>query len=253
MIEAGPDYPLFKEPTNRNIRIWRYMDFAKFVAMLQKGGLFFPRADRLGDPLEGSMSRANRKVRDQMASTTNAPSADMLAQLSEFRKWLPRWTFICCWHMNEVESAAMWSLYGRSDKAIALQATYRGLRESLDDGVYTGEVRYIDYENDPIPEGNLFFPFTHKRTSFEHEMELRAIYQYWPTEELPTQGSRIDYSIAPPEEGVWKNVPLDRLLEAIYVNPGSPAWFAELVRDVVAKYGLSVEVRQSDLVKDPVY
>jgi hypothetical protein len=37
-------------------RVWRYMDFVKFVAMLEHGGLYFSRADLLDDPFEGTFT-----------------------------------------------------------------------------------------------------------------------------------------------------------------------------------------------------
>jgi hypothetical protein len=40
-------------PPSDDAVIWRYMDFAKFVAMLQTESLFFNRADKFRDPLEG--------------------------------------------------------------------------------------------------------------------------------------------------------------------------------------------------------
>jgi hypothetical protein len=48
---------LFPEPSDPNICIWHYMDFAKFVSMLQHGGLYFPTVARLqeDDPLEGTL------------------------------------------------------------------------------------------------------------------------------------------------------------------------------------------------------
>jgi hypothetical protein len=33
-------------------RLWRYMDFAKFVAMLDQRSIFFARANLVGDPFE---------------------------------------------------------------------------------------------------------------------------------------------------------------------------------------------------------
>ena len=36
-------------------------------------------------------------------------------------------------------------------------------------------VKYVDYDKVPIALGNHFFPFVHKRLSFAHETELRAI------------------------------------------------------------------------------
>ena len=36
--------------------LWRYMDFTKFVSLLERKALFFCRPDRLGDLFEGSLS-----------------------------------------------------------------------------------------------------------------------------------------------------------------------------------------------------
>ncbi len=41
--------------------LWRYMDFAKFVAMLFQNGLYFARADKLEDPFEGAAGLARRE------------------------------------------------------------------------------------------------------------------------------------------------------------------------------------------------
>ncbi len=54
---ADKDHPVFKAPDNPEIPIWRYMDFAKFVDMLENDGLFMCRADKLGDPFEGTLSK----------------------------------------------------------------------------------------------------------------------------------------------------------------------------------------------------
>jgi hypothetical protein len=39
--------------------IWLYMDFTKYVSMLEHGGLYLRRSDLLGDPFEGSVSQLN--------------------------------------------------------------------------------------------------------------------------------------------------------------------------------------------------
>jgi hypothetical protein len=44
----------FALPTNKDIPIWRYMDLAKYLSMLDSQSLFFSRATLLGDPFEGS-------------------------------------------------------------------------------------------------------------------------------------------------------------------------------------------------------
>ena len=57
------EHPVFEKPHDLNIKIWRYLDFTKFASLIDKQALFFSRADCLGDPFEGSYSKANIKLR----------------------------------------------------------------------------------------------------------------------------------------------------------------------------------------------
>jgi hypothetical protein len=52
-------HPSFPPPSDRGVKIWRYMDLAKFVSLLQDSSFHFCRADRLGDPFEGSVPLKN--------------------------------------------------------------------------------------------------------------------------------------------------------------------------------------------------
>jgi len=47
-------HPSFELPEDLAAPIWRYMDFTKFVAMLESDSLYFARSDRLGDPFEAA-------------------------------------------------------------------------------------------------------------------------------------------------------------------------------------------------------
>ena len=40
-----------------NAILWRYMDFMKYVSLLDRKALFFGRVDKLGDPFEGFYTR----------------------------------------------------------------------------------------------------------------------------------------------------------------------------------------------------
>ena len=40
------EHPSFNPPSD-NATLWRYMDFTKFVSLLDKSALFFVRADKL--------------------------------------------------------------------------------------------------------------------------------------------------------------------------------------------------------------
>jgi hypothetical protein len=52
------EHPVFLPPDDPGAQIWRYMDFTKFVSMLDNGGVFFCRADKLGDKFEARTRNA---------------------------------------------------------------------------------------------------------------------------------------------------------------------------------------------------
>jgi len=244
------EHPVFEKPENADAKIWRYMDFTKFVSLLDKSALFFPRADRLPDPFEGSYSKVNVKLRPIMYKDKIPPNA--LKDLSQFYKLFRKLTAISCWHLNEYESTAMWNLYLKSGEGIAIQSTFNLLKAALEDeshNIFIGKVKYLDFEKDWMPEGNALYPFVHKRKSFEHEQELRTVIQEFRYK----KNGDIDWDKAPFDEGVYVSVDLNVLIDRVYLAPTSPKWLFALVGAVTRKYGLDKDVIQSSLNDMPVY
>ncbi|HEY56554.1 MAG TPA: hypothetical protein G4N90_03860 [Dehalococcoidia bacterium] len=236
-------YPGLVTP-NDNMTIWRYMDFTKFVSLLDKQALFFCRADKLGDPFEGSYPKINVSRRAEIFRDIMPPE-----DLSKVYKQTREFTAVNCWHMNRYESAAMWKLYLKSNEGIAIRSTFRRLRDSLQDkehDTYIGKVQYIDYDKDKIPDDSIS-PFVYKRKSFEHEVELRAIIQVF------IKGISLADNERPFEDGLYVPVALDLLINQIYLAPTSPRWLRELMESVTAKYGLKKKVYQSILDEKPIY
>lgn len=247
------EHPVFEKPDDENIKIWRYLDFTKFVSLLDKQSLFFTRADRLPDPFEGSYSKVNIELRPVIYKDIPKDSFDnMQRQFQIFSKEIRKFTIISSWHMNEYESAAMWKLYLKTHEGVAVQSTFRRLTESFhnyeEDDVFIGKVKYIDYQTEWLPEGNSFYPFLHKRKSFEHERELRAIIQ-----KFPTKDDKIDLTQEIFDVGAYIAVDLEILLEKIFVSPTAPKWFTDVVNSIMSKYNLKKEVIQSSLTGGPVY
>ena len=168
------EHPLFIPPPNE-ATLWRYLDLHKFIAMLETRALFFARADKLGDPFEGSYSRMNQALRP-IIYEGQIPE-QTLRDMSVFTKELRRFTLINCWHESGAESEAMWRLYSREQDGVAIKATFESLKDSFtgSDGVFIGRVSYVDYNTDFIREDNLLGSYLHKRKSFEHEREVRAM------------------------------------------------------------------------------
>jgi hypothetical protein len=246
-------HPVFNPPSDPDIKIWRYISLAKLIDLLERRALFFPRSDRLGDPFEGSFPTANRIVRAQVGEQlkaglkmTEADANGLSKALAENRGWFAeefrKHVAISCWHMNEFESAAMWSLYGPLGESVAIQSTYRRFSNAFrrhNEPVYIGTVSYLDYDRQPIDEGNIYTPYLYKRLSYQHDRELRAIVikspdpakyeamipkEFWAQETMST-GSHVD-------------VDLDAMIEHIYIAPTAADWFGDVVRAIAGKYGI---------------
>ncbi len=250
------EHPLFEQPSNLDEKIWRYMDFTKYMAMISDQCLYFSRADLLGDPFEGSYPKRNiemRKVKaefdrqhispENMSSFLNA-----VENTSHYNRREIYLNSVNCWHLNNHESAAMWKLYLKSNEGIAVQSTYRRYRDAFnttEKDVYIGQVRYLDYEAEVMPrDDSLFSAFLHKRKSFEHEREVRAVIQ--DRELFHTRNESM-----PP--GTRVRVDLNKLIERVYVPPSSPEWFVLLLLTVSGRLGLNISVHSSRLDGDPLY
>lgn len=247
------EHPLFRAPDPVDSVIWRYLDFTKFVSMLNDRTLHFARADLLGDRFEGSFPQQQVGLRGLVWARRVDPAQAkwITEQQSQFARALTKYTYVNCWNVGEHESAALWSMYARPDAGLAIRSTFKRLTDSLrpykDHQVHVGLVNYIDYRTDYLPEGNTLYPFLHKRRSFDFEREVRAVIQDltpWPDRgDDPGEGA--------PSIKVLVS-PMD-LIERVHVAPTAPAWFRELVESVTRRYEYGLEVRQSDLAGDPVY
>jgi hypothetical protein len=248
-MPAKIDHPCFEQPEDQNVLLWRYMDFTKFFSLISSGSLFLSRADLLGDPFEGSYSKANITLRPKVYKEWPEKALEQFLKKSpDFSKYVRQWTYINCWHMSEHESAAMWKLYAKTNEAVAVQATYTNLINSLPDQVYVGVVKYIDYEKDWLPEGNTFYPFMHKRKSFSHENEVRIVNQ-----KLPTTDKGIDLSQPNDLRGIEIEVDLNLLIDNVFVAPTAPNWYLGLVEELLKKYKLNKKIFSSKLDEKPVY
>ncbi len=234
-------------------KIWRYMDFTQFVHLLENKELFFPRANNMDDPYEGTIPNSQEEKRHEILNEKSATWAVQL--LPKLRKVIKRYTFLSCWHMNGGESAAMWDIYLNSDQGVCIQSSFESLRDSMDtdEDVFISKVKYVDYAEVEIPgwEGlaDTISPFIYKRDAFKHESELRAIihdlpwYQSGGTGKITVDDIRDeDLENGGYEPGRSVSVDLDELIESIRVSPEAGSWVETLVEDVCDEYGLDTNL-----------
>lgn len=224
-------------------KIWRYLDFTKFVSLLESRSLHLARLDSMGDPFEGSYP-VNYLRNGQLHE---------MHQNEGHRYRLRAHIAISCWHQNDHESAAMWSLYLKSDEGVAIQSTVGNLVKELfanspsDCSPGVMPVRYIDFEKDEPPLGYLGAASL-KRKSFEHEREVRAT--LYKCNELDS----IDGVSEVAPTGIDIPVNLSNLIENVYVSPAAPRWFFDLVKAVVDRFDCEFPVHQSGMTRhSPLY
>lgn len=247
------EHKCFEQPDNE-AKIWRYMSFTKFVSLLEKKALFFSRSDKLGDNFEGSNTQSNMELRkEQIEKDFHGlfPNIDIAQARSVTVKDLRQFIFINCWNLSDYESASLWRLYGENNQGIAIQSTFERLKicfsSEAHDSVFIGKVKYIDYTKDSFPQNNYFYPYVHKRKSFEHEQELRAIIMKYPD----TSMFQTEDFLFKMGEYVYAN--LDTLIERVYIAPTAQLWFKELVKSIMEKYEVKLTLLQSNLDADPIY
>jgi hypothetical protein len=265
-------HPEFFPPGGGETTIWRYMDLAKFLSILDHSALYFIRLDKLADfdPFEGYYTAANLRIEqlsyEDLPNEWKGDKGFKDEKEWEAIKWAKQKsrqfvkanrevTFANSWHAQAHESAAMWSQYLKSQDGIAIQSTYERLIDSLigykDYEIHIGMVNYIDYKVEEIPMGNILAPFMCKRKSFEHEKELRCLIwtpQYGKNDpRTPKQNKYREIY------GIHVGVKLEVLIQTIYLAPTSPAWVKELLQSLVTKFGLEKPILQSDLASVPVY
>ncbi len=245
--EHSAPISLFLPPAEAEAKVWRYMDFTKFVWMFEQQGIFLSRIDKLDDPFEGSFSSVNQDLRPLVRDHLHLTGSFNVTEIVEN---LRRWVGASCWHVSNHESAGMWKLYARTEEAVCIQTTYERLEGILPDDARIGMVRYVDYQKQWIPESNPLAPFMFKRLSFEHEQELRILK---PLGDLAALQSN---PIVPDNAAGGELIPCDltQLIEAVHVAPNAPAWFAELVQKVVSRYwGSTIPVKRSRLADSPLW
>ena len=162
---------------NSDIKIWRYMDLAKYVGLLSRG-LFFARASEFYDEWEGSWPLGDvADFRQQNQNLLREEITPKWQDHYESKRISLNNYGISSWHRSQRESAALWSLYIARGLGVAIQSTVLDLLSALTaDGreIRACGIKYIDYKDQRLGDDPLTL-LSHKRSEFEYEREIRFI------------------------------------------------------------------------------
>jgi len=107
-------HPSFQQPSDTTMPVWRYLSLAKLISFLSDRALYFARSDLLGDPHEGTITVHN--AANIMTQFCDPLQPDLIVKV---RKMWRLFTYVSCWHLNNIESEAMWKLYCPSNDGVA--------------------------------------------------------------------------------------------------------------------------------------
>lgn len=247
------------------VKIWRYMDLAKFISLLSNEALYFSCPNKFADPFEGylpkshikAMSALNQKFineqllfRDQIiASHPDKDSRDFddrfYRGIKQYEKRIKGSLSevslkfgVCCWHRNENESEAMWRLY--QSYGIAIESTVEQLKIAMSGtkNIIIENVRYVDFENAPIEKGHKHYGLFLKRKSFEYEQELRAT-----------------ILLKEPTKGEFVKCDMNALINHVHISPFAEPYLKEVVENILGGNlcKLNKPVIKSSLFDPPNY
>lgn len=235
------------------------MDLTKFVSLLQRKALFFCRLDKLEDHFEGTTAKSNWKKRFDYHATQHLRTPNfkkltdqeiLKAVEADFEgdRKMKALKCICCWNIDDFESAALWKIYSDFSQGIMITSKISALIDSFNentDDIDLSEVQYINHKLDDMPDFNMMYPVFHKNKAYTYEKELRLIY----TVDFEV-GWLYDWSKEEVEQGKYLPVNLDKLIDEIIVSPYSPDWYIKLIDNLCKTYGLKVDVIKSELARE---
>lgn len=210
---------------SEDITIFRYMDFSKFMDLLENKSVYFCSSKCFEDEYEGKMPEGFYKnwpedIRNEHKTIS-----------TEFEKVYG--TYISCWNEAKNESYALWKIYTNSHTGVAIKSTVGDLKKALNnDSIKIYKVRYInsfssidenheppfyfrETEKEPNVLINRRVKEAYKLKSYEYENEIRAIY----LDVSKSGGKRFE-------------VDLNKLINEIYISPFASDWFAELIEKI---------------------
>ena len=234
--------------------IVKYIDLTKFISLLHRESLFFCRLDKLEDQFEGTTAKANFDVRIRWYQQTNHLLHQSLTheeilkhveELYEHERKLKALNCVNCWNKKNIESAALWKIYSDFSKGIMIKSSISRIEKALEEtkeDIKLSEIRYIDYNNETMLDGNTMYPLIHKQTAYSYEDEVRLIYEV-----MPEFGWEYDWTKEEVQEGFYLKTDLNELIDEVVIGPYSPEWFLKLVQDIANKYGLNKLITKSQL------
>lgn len=231
------------------MKIWRYMDLAKFIALLSNRALYFTSASKFNDTYEFYIPKVyteeiknkriefitkcfenTKKIIEENKMINPNGYYDVINLIDKkfkieidslknnnIEKEVRKKFGVSCWHINDYENEALWKIYTNQGQGIAIETSVEKLKESLlfHRKITFDEVRYEDFNTSNFQKNFKNYWLYIKRKAFEYEKEFRAV-------------ALLDENYF--EKGCYINSDLDILIEKIHISPLMPKYLLDSIR-----------------------
>lgn len=229
------------------MKIWRYMDLAKFISLISNKSLYFTNFEKFNDPYEFYLPEIYNKslntIREENSKrvyeeakrnikkfenidpekysiamkTLDSILKDSLLKQKNIEKEVKEKFGVSCWHINDYENEALWKIYTNQGQGIAIETSVKKLEQSLDyhRKIILDKVRYENFDTCIFEKNHQNYWGYIKRKAFEYEKEYRAIVLL--DEEYFGKGCYI-------------KADLNILIEKIHISPVMPKYFLDSIK-----------------------
>ncbi|MDR6969189.1 hypothetical protein J2X31_003216 [Flavobacterium arsenatis] len=115
------EHPNFFIDKTKNLPLWRYMEFWKFLDLLESSELHFSVVSKLGDQHEGKIPEKIFKLMIEQDEKKGRKNNFAQNYKDYLEKSLREKVLINSWIASEKESFAMWKMYAQEKLGIAVK------------------------------------------------------------------------------------------------------------------------------------
>lgn len=233
-------------------RIRRYMDFTKFISLLENSALFFPAATLLPDRSEGlsltkkelTIYQAIERIKLKKGEPLKAIPFKEVEAFNAEQENRKNYVVISSWYESMYESYAMWKTY--ASEGVCIVSSRAALKKALSHPEV--KILEVSYGSKPDIEPSYLAPFFRKKPAYEFEKEVRAVIN------LYEKYGKDDSKWREPEflslimaNGLPVKVDLNTLIHSVVISPLTLPWFKKLVQDVCKRYDIKANIVESEL------
>lgn len=203
--------------------IFRYMDFSKFMNLLENKNLFFCNAEYFEDEYEGKMPEGFYNGWSKESIDRHKPLEEKLNEAFK--------SYISCWNEGEVESYSLWKIYTNPNTGVAIKSTVGDLKKALNnDSIKIYKTEYVNFNENKVD----CEPPIYSREAKDGLMISRDVREVYKDKPYTYEGEiRAIYITNSKKNGINFDVNLSTLINKIYISPFAPKWFDNLIKKVI--------------------